>query len=54
MNKKMPNKKRVRETLIMNEKRPNNFTARETFIKEAAFKPYDLETFRVYYSDYQI
>ena len=54
MNKKTPNKNRAREALIMNEKMPNNFIARELPTKDKSFKPYDLDNFGVYYSDYQI
>jgi len=54
MNKKTPNKFRPREVPIMKEKMPNNFIARELSIKDKSFKPYDLDNFCVYYSDYQI
>ena len=54
MKEKVPNKFYPREALIVNEKTPNNFIARELSIKDKSFKPYDLDNFRVYYSDYQI
>jgi hypothetical protein len=54
MNKKMPNKFHAHEALIMKKKMPNNFIARELPTKDKSFKPYDLDNFRVYYSDYQI
>ena len=36
------------------EKTPNNFIARESSFKDKTFIPYDLDSFRVYHSDYQI
>jgi|TARA_R110000824_G_scaffold106642_2_gene252261 hypothetical protein len=51
---KVPNKFRPREALIMKEKTPNNFIARESSFKDKTFIPYDLDSFRVYHSDYQI
>ncbi len=54
MNKKTPNKFHAHEALIMKKKMPNNFIARELPTEDKSFKPYDLDNFRVYYSDYQI